>query len=53
MESTVDNSQVFRALLTDLSRTFHCISHEEIIAKLNAYDFTLPTVKLINNCLTY
>ena len=43
----VDGKKVFGALLTDLSKVFDCVSHELIIAKLNAYGFNLPTLRLI------
>ena len=38
-------SKIFSALLTDLS--FDCLNHELLNAKLNAYRFTLPALKLI------
>ena len=37
---SVDNSKLFGALLTDLSKAFHFIDHELLIAKLNAYVIT-------------
>ena len=40
------------ALLTDLSKAFDCLNHELLIAKLNAYGFTLPALKLIHNYLS-
>ena len=43
---------VFRALLTDLSEAFHCIPHELIIAKLQAYGFHIDVLKLIQDYLS-
>ena len=37
----VDNSKVFGALLTDLSKAFDCVWHDLLTEKLNAYDFLL------------
>ena len=51
-KSEVDKRQMFRALLTDLSKAFDCLSHELIIAKLNAYGFSLSELKLIHNYLS-
>ena len=36
-KEAVDNKKVFGALLTGLSKTFDCISHDLLIAKLQAY----------------
>ena len=48
----VDSDQMFRALLTDLSRAFDCLDHELLIAKLNAYGFSLPALKLVQDYLS-
>ena len=43
---------MFGTLPTDLSKAFDCLSHELIIAKLNAYGFSLSALKLIHNYLS-
>ena len=48
----VDSGQMFGALLTDLSRAFDCLDHELLIAKLNAYGFSLPALKLVHDYLS-
>ena len=50
-KSSVDKGKVFGVLLTDLSKAFDCLSHELIIAKLNAYGFSLSALKLMQNYL--
>ena len=37
----------FGALLTDISKTFDCLSHELLIAKLAAYGFSQSALKLM------
>ena len=49
---SVDKGKVFGALLTDLSKAFDCLDHELLIAKLNAYGFSLNALKLIHNYLS-
>ena len=48
----VDNSKKFGALLTDLSTVFDCLDHELLIAKLNAYGFSLTALKLVHYYLS-
>ena len=48
----VDSGQMFGALLTDLSKTFDCLDHELLIAKRNAYGFSLPALKLVHDYLS-
>ena len=49
---SVDNSKMFGALLTDLSKAFDCLDHELLIAKLNAHGFSLTALKLVHNYLS-
>ena len=50
-KKAVDTKKVFGALLTDLSKAFDCLPLDLIIAKLNAYGFSLPALNLIQNYL--
>ena len=49
----VDSGKVFRALLPDLSKTFGCLDHELLIAKLNASGLSLPALRLIHDYLSH
>ena len=51
-KNCVDKGKVFGALLTDLSKAFDCLDHELLIAKLNAYGFNLPALRLIHDYLS-
>ena len=43
------NQGICGALFTDLSKTFDCLVHYFLIAKLEAYGFTYESLKLINS----
>ena len=51
-KSAVDNKRNFGALLTDLSKAFDCLPHDLLLAKLNAYGFSLPALKLVQSYLS-
>ena len=46
-KESVDNGGAFRALMIDLSKAFDYLHHGLLIAKLDAYDFDIKSVKLI------
>ena len=48
----VDRGKRFSTLLTDLSKAFHCLDHELLIARRNTYGFSLPALKLVHNYLS-
>ena len=50
-KDAVDDKKVIGTPLADLFKAFNCLCHELIIAKLNAYDFSLPALKLIYDYL--
>ena len=51
-KNSVDKGKFFGAFLTDLSKAFDCLNHELLTAKLNAYGFTLPALRLIHDYLS-
>ena len=51
-KTCVDQKQICGALLTDLSKAFDCLPHDLIIAKLNAYGFSLSALRLIHDYLS-
>ena len=51
-ESAIDNKKILGALLTDPSKAFYCLSHDLLIAKLNAYGFSIAALRLVQNYLS-
>ena len=51
MKKAVDNKKVFGALYTEISKTFDCISHYYLIAKLYAYGLLFTALKLVQDNL--
>ena len=51
-KSALDNKRNFGALLTDLSKAFDCLHHDLLLAKLNAYGFNLPALRLVQSYLS-
>ena len=51
-KSVVDKGKIFEALLIDLSKAFHCLSQELLIAKVNIYGFNLVALKLVQSDLS-
>ena len=48
----VAKGKVSGALLTDLSKAFHCLDHKFLTVKMNAYSFNLPALRLIHDYLS-
>ena len=47
-----DKGKSFGALLIEVSKTFDCLPHELLIAKLHAYDFSLAALTLVHSYLS-
>ena len=46
--ASLDQNETCAALLTDLSKAFHCLPHDLFIGKLHAYGCDLTSLKLLN-----
>ena len=51
-KNALDNKKHAGAILTDLSKAFDCITHELLIAKLEAYGFDKSALKFIHRYIT-
>ena len=51
-ESNVDNKRRFDSLLIDLSKTFGCLPHDFLLAKLNSFGFCLLALRLVQSYLS-
>ena len=51
-KEAVDKNKAFRALMTDLSKASHCLSHDLLIAKMHAYRIDLSSLKLLQDYLS-
>ena len=51
MRANFDQKKVIQVVLLDLSKAFHCIAHDPLIAKLNAYGFDREALKPIYSYL--
>ena len=51
-KSAIDNRKTFGAHLTDLSKAFHCLPHDLLIAKLNSYGFSIAALRLVQNYIS-
>ena len=50
-KSVLDKKGFAGAILMDLSKMFDCLNHELLIAKMSAYGFSSPALKLIYSYL--
>ena len=50
-EKALGNKKAFRAILTDLAKSFYCICHNLLVAKLYAYGLTFPALKVMQDFL--
>ena len=51
-KSSSDKGKFLEALLTDFSNALDCLPYELLIAKLHAYGFSLPALRLVHSYLS-
>ena len=50
-KEAVDKDKYFGALLTDLPKSFDCLSHDLLIAKLHSYGISIASLELLTDYL--
>ena len=50
-KSATNKKKSFELLLTYLLKVFDCLSHDHLIAKLNAYGFDIPALRFVHSYL--
>ena len=51
LRTALDKGMHTGILLTDLTKAFHSLSHDLLVAKLNSYEFSKLSLKMINDYL--
>ena len=51
-KTVVDDKKGFGAVVTDFPKAFDCLSHDLLLANLNAYGFSLPALRLMQSYLS-
>ena len=51
-KGAADNNKALGALLTDLSQAFDCVSHDLLIAKLQAYGLNIDSLNILQDYLS-
>ena len=52
-KGATDNNKAFGALSTDLSKTFDCLSHDLLIAKLHSYGLDIDSLNMLQDSPEY
>ena len=51
-KGATDNNKAFGALLTDRSKSFDCLNHDLLIAKLHAYGLDIDSLNILQDYLS-